>query len=59
MALNAAGICGVPGYTAVLARSLREVSPEFPDLQLVLVTTAAGVEAAVGVELRGSISSRR
>ena len=42
MALNAAGGSGVPRYTATLARALDEVSGEFPELELSLVTTPAG-----------------
>lgn len=35
----------MPRYTAVLARALEEVSDEFPELELVLVTTPAGASA--------------
>jgi glycosyltransferase involved in cell wall biosynthesis len=45
MALNAAGVSGVPRYTSVLARAVDGVAEEFPSLELVLVTTRAGAEA--------------
>jgi glycosyltransferase involved in cell wall biosynthesis len=45
MALNAAGISGVPRYTSVLARAIDSVSGEFPSLQLVLVTTSVGAQS--------------
>ncbi|MDX6516452.1 MAG: hypothetical protein QOH73_2118, partial [Gaiellaceae bacterium] len=44
LALNAAGGSGVPRYTATLARSLADVAPEDPGLELRLVTTPAGAE---------------
>jgi glycosyltransferase involved in cell wall biosynthesis len=44
MALNAAGVSGVPRYTSVLSRALDDVAPEFPSLELSLVTTRAGAQ---------------
>ena len=52
MALNAAGVSGVPRYTAVLARALDDVVQEFPSLELVLVTTRAGARAVEPRRLR-------
>jgi glycosyltransferase involved in cell wall biosynthesis len=40
--LLAGGGSGVSRYTVALTRALDEVAPEFPELQLSLVTTAAG-----------------
>ena len=45
MALNAAGLSGVPRYTSVLARAIDDVADEFPSLELVLVTTQVGAHA--------------
>jgi glycosyltransferase involved in cell wall biosynthesis len=47
--LIAAGRSGVPRYAAALSRALDEVSGEFPDLRLSLLTTRAG-RKAVGAE---------
>lgn len=44
MALNAAGVSGVPRYTSVLAGAVDGVADEFPSLELVLVTTRAGAQ---------------
>jgi glycosyltransferase involved in cell wall biosynthesis len=52
MALNAAGVSGVPRYTAVLANALAEVSDEFPELELDLVTTPAGAASIDTTRLR-------
>lgn len=43
--LIAAGYSGVPRYAAALARALDEVSGEFPDVRLTLLTTRSGAEA--------------
>ena len=42
--LVAAGSSGVPRYAAALTRALGEVADEFPNLELRLLTTAAGKE---------------
>jgi glycosyltransferase involved in cell wall biosynthesis len=52
MALNAAGVSGVPRYTAALAAALDRVSGDFPELELTLVATSAGVDAVVPQALR-------
>lgn len=44
--LIAGGYSGVPRYAAALARAVDEVSPEFPGLQLELLTTPEGAAAA-------------
>lgn len=52
MALNAAGLSGVPRYTSVLARAIDAVAEEFPSLELVLVTTQAGAQVVEPHRLR-------
>ena len=55
IALNAAGLSGVPRYTGVLSRALAQVSHEFPGLDLRLVATPAGAEAIAQDRLRTQI----
>jgi glycosyltransferase involved in cell wall biosynthesis len=42
--LIAGGHSGVPRYAAALTRGLDRVAPEFPELELALLTTPAGLE---------------
>jgi glycosyltransferase involved in cell wall biosynthesis len=44
LALNAGGSSGVPRYTATLTRAVAGVAGEFPELDLSVVTDAAGAE---------------
>ena len=50
--LIAGGYSGVPRYAAALARAVDEVSPEFPDLQLQLITTPEGAAATGARSIR-------
>jgi glycosyltransferase involved in cell wall biosynthesis len=53
--LLAAGRSGVPRYTASLIRGLDTVTPEYPDIDLQLVTTRAALDVLGPVGLRTTI----
>src|SRR5262245_55036280 len=55
IALNAAGLSGVPRYTGVLSRALAQVSDEFPGLDLTLVATPAGAKAIAQDRIRTQV----
>jgi glycosyltransferase involved in cell wall biosynthesis len=50
--LIAGGYSGIPRYAAALARAVDEVSPEFPGLQLELLTTPEGAAATGARSIR-------